>query len=325
MFNKVLKQVGLARKLPPLPAAHPDRCLGDRQAKTLKLQLGKGEWRAVRDTLSKTRDAGMRSFLIGVAADSVGNTKPGWVDEWSEAHPNEALTWTVRGALSFDAAGKARGGAKSVDTTDQQWGEMGDLMSVAQQQLNRAMDLDPSDPVPCGTLLWIAIAANEPPEVRQQLYDEARHRAGGTWFALDRTMLTGLTKKWGGSHEQMFAFARTQAGASKQGTAFPALIIEAHYERMLYSIHWEHAIQKPSEYFARPALKNEIVGVAEKVEGLAGPEAISVANFLSFAFWAMGDLATAHRWLQRTQAIEAHPWTPQLRALATKQVNAAVS
>ena len=324
MFNKILKQVGLAKRLPPIPEARVDRCFGDRQARLLKHQLQKEEWRPARDTIARTRDVGVRSFLIKVCAYSVGDSKPKWIEEWTDAYPDEGLTWVVRGSLSFDAAGKARGSAQAIDTSDQQWDEMHDLTSIAHQQLDRAIALDPSDPIPWSRLLWVAIATSEPAELRQTLYGEGRRRSG-PWFDLDRVMLTSLTKKWGGSHEKMFAFARRTAGDAKAGTMFPALIIEAHYERMLYALHWDHTIQAASEYFREPSLKPEINGVAQKIEGAGGTDAIYVANLLSYAFWAMGDMQNAHLWLQRTNAIQSHPWTEKLRSLATRKVNEALS
>lgn len=305
------------KKLPPLGSFREDVTRGFPPARMAKHRLETGDWRAARETLLGLTDPAARHLATGVVAEVAAKGPATWLEEWTTQYAHEGLTWLIRGSVSFHAAARARGSAKAVDTSDNQWREMLELNDIAQEQLNRAISLDPNDPVPWFHLLWIAMTVSEPNEAKQGLYAEGVKR--GSFYDFERARLLSLAKKWGGSHEAMLQFARTHPKFS------PMLVAEAHYERALYAIHWDHTIQRASEYFAQPAVKSEIAAVAAKVGDVPGPNEASVANLMSYVTFMTDDVKTARVWFERAKGIRTHPWEEKLHTIVIRKVNELLS
>jgi hypothetical protein len=118
-------------------------------------------------------------------------------------------------------------------------------------------------------------------------------------------LLDALTEKWRGSHEEMFAFARTLC---ERNSGYGSLVALAHAERWFAA---EGAEQR--EYFAKPDVREEILAAYGRDALLAAHEldyfALMARSVYAFAFWQMKDRARSSDELERVgRYITEKPW-----------------
>ncbi|MEO3744006.1 DUF4034 domain-containing protein [Plantactinospora sp. B5E13] len=243
-----------AAATPPAPPIDKDR--GDPAARHLRTALERRDWVTARDFLNTVTHPDDRAFYLGICAgvDDVQD----WIEEWIKAEPHSTLPLLVRGCHAVYWAWEARGGATASNTSQRQFEGFFDRLRLAENCLDEVVERDPDD-----TTAWTFLVTSA--RGRQVGRDEAMHRFDQvvrrhpTHQVAHQQMLQFLCRKWSGSTEEMFDFARTAAEKAPVGSLLPELVVVAHIE------HW---LDLPSEekdpYIMSPQVRAELRAAAGK-------------------------------------------------------------
>ncbi|GIF73423.1 DUF4034 domain-containing protein [Asanoa siamensis] len=190
-----------------------------------------GDWRMARDLLaSAAGDDDRRSRYVGVFAESaLGPTAPGrpvedatWVDAWARAEPDNADALLVRGRSLITRAWEVRGGGWASSVSKKQWAEFHRLLALAVPVYERAVALAPADPLPWAHRILLGTAQKAKHDEMERCWAELVARDPGHVEGHSLKLMY-LCRKWHGSHQKMFAFARTAAAAAPDGS--PLLVL----------------------------------------------------------------------------------------------------
>jgi hypothetical protein len=301
--------MGLLRRRAPATTGYaPQPTLGDETAARLLAGLERGAWQPVRDLLQTVTDND-REFYVTVVTEVPG--WPPWLDDWSAAEPDDALPTLVRGAHGIQWAWEARGDGLATTVEEDTWALFHQRLAQAEADLSRAARSDPADPSPWVYALSSAMGLGLGLEELRSRFNEAVARCPGHRAAHNR-LLMGLTKKWGGSHEEMFDFARSTSAKSPEGSPLHTLVAEAHIERWL-GFRIDNDREGADRYWAQEAVWKEI-GEAARLS-VFSPQLRRYRRTLwdfsifAFCFWRTGQKDLA-RWLfQNIGTVNSdHPW-----------------
>jgi hypothetical protein len=290
-------------------AATVDPARGNARAFKLRAQLAQGEWADTHAFLDSARDPATRAFFVSVLADWPG--RPEWLDAWCAARPGSAAPWLVRGVHTIGWAWEARGAGLASTVEGHAWPTFVGRLQAAVQDLAHAAQIDPRDPTPWVWRISAAIGLGEDLDMRRALFEEARRRDPHNYAAHVR-MLTGLTKKWGGSHDAMFAFVRASTENAPAGSPLHSLLALAHLERCIaYSI--ERHAKAVAVYFRTRAVRADIeaawansIGSPRHVPAL---DDVERHNLYGFLFWQALDPRKAARALKAAGGVVTEsPW-----------------
>ncbi|TXS19810.1 hypothetical protein EAO68_01415, partial [Streptomyces sp. wa22] len=115
-------------------------------------------------------------------------------------------------------------------------------------------------------------------------------------------------EKWGGSHEEMHAFARSSAFAAPGGALLGQLVAVAHLE------HWLALDSGPdSRYIGRPEVVASLGEAADHSirhpEFVQGRGWLQVYNTFAMAFSLAGDVTSARECFRATEGrVTEFPW-----------------
>lgn len=247
--------------------------------------LDQGDIEPLRSALSRaarSRDWDLRGYYVYAAGlGEHVELYARWVKREpgsSEAHlmRAEALArrgYDVRGSDTFD----------TVSARDA--GTFATLTERARISYLEAARLDPDDPAPWAGLLLTGTSLGMPLSEAWELYAEAAERHPGNWVAAE-AMLRATCRKWGGSHEVMFEFAREAAEGAPLGDPRNALIALAHFERWMYFAWFDDDRGAGARHCADPGVQAEVEAALMEAFGPAPLSAIGVARArLSAATW----------------------------------------
>jgi hypothetical protein len=131
-------------------------------------------------------------------------------------------------------------------------------LESARKDVEHAILLNPSDPVPHSEMLTIARGMQLEKGLVLEHLEHARRLSPELWEPHVRTLFF-LCEKWQGSHEEMFEFARSTSNSAVDGSGLHALIACAHIERWLYFDAFEGNRAEADQYWQQPNVKNEII------------------------------------------------------------------
>lgn len=102
-----------------------------------------------------------------------------------------------------------------------------------------------------------------------------------------RQMLQFVCKKWFGSHEEMFGFARSVSDSEPAGSALHELPIFAHVERWVeFSVGDLQELKSRDDYLHDPAVRAELTAATDRLGPLltGDPDgrSITARNMLAF-------------------------------------------
>jgi hypothetical protein len=212
------------------PALAIDKSMGDPGAARLQVWLAQRSWRATRDFLTAVYDPDDRAFYVSACADVDGVQE--WIDEWLAAEPHSTLPLLVRGAHAVNWAWHARGGKTADHTSQDQFREFFRRLRLAENCLDEVVERDPDDTTAWAFLIRSARGRQVDRAEAQRRFDAVVKRRPHHRMAHEQ-MLQYLCKKWFGSHEEMFDFARSAATKAPAGSPLGALVATAHIERWL--------------------------------------------------------------------------------------------
>jgi hypothetical protein len=263
-----------------------------------------GDWQGLRAILAAEREPARRWRYAHIAAEGLGER----VAQWVEAEPGTADAWLVAGLAAISRGAQIRGAAKAEDTPEEVWDPFHECMEEAAEALGRASELAASDPLPHAGLLSVAIPLGAPIEERVTIFEEAR-RLAPALLAPHIGIVTGLAKKWGGSHEQMFDVARRSVAEAPGGSAIPAVLPLAHVERWLYLVHWEHDEPASRAYFRRAEVLRDVRDCHRRCARVEENSKRWVANVFAFCFYLADDARAARREFEKAEGLYTGlPW-----------------
>lgn len=165
------------------------------------------------------------------------------LDEWVAATPSSFVPLAARGVYHVDAGWRARGEKDAKDTTPEQFAAMEREHVAARSDLERAAALRPKLVSAWRGLIEVANAAGDHDAVRRAYTDGVR--ASPRSFLLRVARMGTLKPQWGGSYEEMEAFARAEAARAKESPRLALLPGYVELERCkdLHRHHqWDDAL-----------------------------------------------------------------------------------
>lgn len=290
-----------------LPRVREDETLEIPAIQAVQKHARQGQWQKVRDALAAEKDSFLRTKYFDVCSGTEGVEK--WLDVWLAREPDNGDAWILAGKMSIARGSEIRGAAKAEDTPDEAWDPFHELMRKAEDELVRAIELRPDDPLPWVELITTSMVLGESIEERVSRFEHALLR-DDSLHTPHTVIMYALTEKWGGSHDLMFEIARRSTETAPPGTAIPAVIAYAHIERWVYIRHWEKDEARKHSYFAEPAVLDEI-RAAHALCGELDHEALRiwVANVFAFCFYYAGEAALAREEFRKAGGVfSGLPW-----------------
>jgi len=274
---------------PAQPALVVDPTLGDPAAAQLRAWLTQRDWPAARDFLSSVTDPDDRAFYLSIAADTPGVEQ--WIGQCVAAEPHSTLPLLVQGARAVYWAWDARGEKRAEYTSQEQFREFFRRLRFAENCLDEVVERDPEDVTAWSFLVTSARGRQVDRAEAQRRFDEVVKRHPYHHMAHEQ-MLQYLCRKWFGSHEEMFAFARSAAAESPPGSPLGELVATAHIERWLDLPSGEDAA-----YMTQPEVVAELHRAADhsirSPYYRPRPGWPAVHNVFAFAFCLAGEWAAA--------------------------------
>ncbi|MFD0380778.1 hypothetical protein [Streptomyces sp. NPDC127112] len=278
---------------------------GDPAVTRIREAAEAADWAGVRNGLTAHPEAADRSWLLWVVGDTAGVER--WIHDAVEAEPDPALPLLVAGARYISWGWEARTGARAADVSREQFEVFHERLRQAEEWLYRAAELEPSWVSPWHFLQVSGRGLQVGPAVARRRFEAVVRRAPFHLRA-HQQQLQQVCKKWGGSHEEMHAFARGAMLAAPQGSPLGQLVALAHIE------HWLSLDDGPDgEYMRRPETAASLLEAAERSvlhpDAEPGSGLVQVCNSFALAFSLAGAKEPARRCFELTRdTVTEFPW-----------------
>ncbi|UWP85648.1 DUF4034 domain-containing protein [Dactylosporangium fulvum] len=178
--------------------------------------------------------------------------------EWVAAEPQDSLRALVQGAAGVQWAWDARGSRFARFTRRSQFQEFHRRLVLVERTLWEVVAVDEADPAPWTFLVTSARGLQvSRVEAQRRFAGAVRHAPFNN--VAHAQMLQYLCGKWFGSHDEMFAFARSAAETAPTGSLLPALIAIAHLERWMAL-----TAEEDWSYMRHPEVRAELRVAAER-------------------------------------------------------------
>lgn len=177
-------------------------------------------------------------------------------------------TWLLAGSTFIEEAWAIRGHGWASSVGEDRFRMFFATLRKAIAPLHEAAEGLPQDAVPWAEMQRAALGLQADREELDAVWREITSRTQ-TLYPAYYTRLQILAKKWGGSHEEMLAFARLSVDAAPHGDPIAAMIPLAHFEVLLADqnelINNKHTIRAamlPNTYFSK--VRAEVDTAADK-------------------------------------------------------------
>ena len=273
----------------------------------------RGEWRPAAALLAATADADVRADRLRLLAQA--SLQDGqWVEEWFAATPADPAATAVRAELALHRAWSARGAAHAEQTPDDALQAFWTGLAQAQRLAERAVELDPADPMPWVTLVEMArgqqVDQAEFERRVEGLFERAPGHAHGA-----HAVLQAVCAKWMGSTEMMFGTARGLAAEAPAGSATCLLPVMAHVEQFLALAEGPGGPAAGSRHMESGATRTEIRACVQR--WTTGPDGgprpggrLFGHNLVAYAGWLAEDAELARPHLEAIgRSMTAFPWS----------------
>lgn len=240
-----------------LPPAVLDPIFGDPDAQRVRADLEAGRFDAVESFMSTVTHPDDRTFYAHVLSEWVG--KPAWVDAWLSQSPRSATANLICGMHGVLWAWEARGYGYGDSVGEEARQLFSDRLLTADVILERATELDPTDPTPWALMLRSAYGLGLDEEEHRRRFTQAVHLAPEHRFA-HSSLMKSLCAKWYGSHDLMFRFVSSATSQVGLGSPVHTLVAEAHIERWLDMLGEDEA--QAAAYWTRPVVRSAITHAA---------------------------------------------------------------
>ncbi len=198
-------------------------------AQARDLAVNTGQWEPAADLLAGTAggDWDRRGAVANTLATAAVQQAP-WLDAWLEARPEDPGAHVVVAWTTVQRAWHARGHGRASATGESAFDAFFRILEEALPLAHRAVRTAPDDPTPWVVLTWLSIGRQDGREVLDDRWAELvgrdpQNRLGHI------ARLQCVSRKWSGSHEEMYDFARSATAPPWA----PALPLQAHAEYTL--------------------------------------------------------------------------------------------
>lgn len=189
-----------------------------------------------------------------ISADSQVQTETFMV--WLEEDPSD-IAYALTGNAMIRDSWAIRGTRRAEHVASESWEPFHDGLRIAEEVLWEGVRQYPKSPEPWVGLVTIARGLGHGLTEVHKRFSEAHKRAP---FRSDicAAMFQGVCEKWGGSHAEMFNFARWVDLNAPADSPARSLVPLAHFERVIAG---DSDGLLPSEYFVEPEVSDELVRV----------------------------------------------------------------
>jgi len=222
-----------------------DEGLGDPQLQRILKDLKNyGNFQSANQTLQQLRQGlwNERSLVCDAVAKQ-GTSYLYSLDARCADEPGSPIWHLLRGITYIASASNAR----EDGTSDKE------QLLLAEKDLLKVIELDPEDPTPYANLLALCRRMNRSRELAEEYFEAAIKRDPQHWEA-HLHMLMLKTAKWGGSHEDMFEFARS---AAVRDPSLAVLLMMAHIEYWVYCFFFDNKKGGAEQYLQRTDVQKE--------------------------------------------------------------------
>ncbi|GAB2756372.1 hypothetical protein [Streptomyces bullii] len=287
------------------PVAQVQQDSGDPDVGRVREAAGAADWATVREVLEARPESEDRTELLWAVGDTTG--VEGWIAEVVEAEPQAPLPRLVAGIRHISWAWEARTAARAKDVSREQFEVFHDRLRTAERWLYEVAEREPQWTSPWYGLQITGRGLQVGQATARRRF-EATVRRDPHHLGAHQQQLQQICAKWGGSHEEMHAFAREAAFGAPGGTLLGQLVAVAHIE------HWLDLDSGPdAEYMGRPEVAASLREAAD--HSFRHPDFVrrgawnQVLNTFAMAFSLAGDRAAARECFHATEGrVTEFPW-----------------
>jgi hypothetical protein len=198
-----------------------------------------------------------RAFYVDLTGEHLTNAKN--IETLSDTPIGNLL----KGNVAINLAWKARGGGQADTVSKEGWNLFFKHLNYAGRYLLRAGEQDKEDPTPFAFLQTVAMGLQLDHKIAEAWLNEAIKRDATNQQAHFRHLFL-LCKKWGGSHEDMFAFARATVKKIPPDSTLNSIIYLAFQENLLYFKAFENNPQSAKALLLDKWVREESIAIYEK-------------------------------------------------------------
>jgi hypothetical protein len=270
-----------------------------------------GSWQPAAALLAATVDADVRADRLRQLAMAAQHDSQ-WVEEWFAATPGDAAATAVRAELALHRAWAARGADLAERTSGSQFQAFSTGLAQAQRLAERAIGLDPADPVPWLTLVEMSRGQGVDQEEFERRVAGMFERAPGLTQGAHAVLQT-VCAKWMGDTDLMFATARELAAEAPAGSATCLLPLMAHVEHHLALVTGPAGPVGAARHMESGATRTELRACVQRwTQGADGPRPggrLYGHNLAAYAFWLAEDAEAARPHLVAIgRSVTEYPW-----------------
>ncbi|MFJ6940492.1 hypothetical protein [Streptomyces sp. NPDC101132] len=287
------------------PVASLDEDSGDPELPRIRAAAAAADWATVRAVLGASTEDGNRAALLWAVADTAGVER--WIAGAIAAEPGAALPRLVGGFRQISWAWEARTSALAQHVSREQFRTFHERLRTGEQWLYEAAELEPARPDPWYGLQTTGRGLQVGQEIARRRF-EATVRRSPHHVGAHNQQLQQVCEKWGGSHEEMHAFARASVFGAPAGTRLGGLVPDAHIEQWLRLDSGDDAA-----YMRRPAVRESLHAAADHSyrhpDCVRGRSWIGMLNAFAMAFSLAGDRDAARECFEATEGrVTKSPW-----------------
>lgn len=287
------------------PGARLEKDSGDPDVARVREAAVAADWACVRDLLQARPESRDRTGLLWAIGDTAGVER--WIGDVLRTEPASALALTVAGIRYVSWGWEARTSARAKDVSREQFEVFHSRLRQAEEWLYGAAELEPGWTSPW-YVLQVTGRGLQVGQVMARRRFEATVRRDPYHLGAHTQLLQQICKKWGGSHEEMHAFARDSVLKAPGGTPLGRLVPDAHIEE------WLSLDSGPdAAYMRRPEVAESLRQAAD--HSFRHPDFVpegswlGLLNSFAMAFSLAGDRASARECFQATQGrVTESPW-----------------
>lgn len=289
----------------PAPAFKPQFAPDflSQDASAFQQQAARGDFSALRQFLAKNRqtpDWQDRYFILDVVAPSIA---PRSLDPLCAIESKAADLALMQGAHFFDLVSKARG-AKTADKTNElQMNQAAQFIKASLASLNRAKQLDLSDPTPHVFAMRCFQVFSDLHTNLHQAYQQAIG-VSPDYVPAHFVMVNAQSEKWGGSHAQSLQVARSAMSHAKPGSDAASCLFLAHILVWQHAVLFEKNRKRADAYLQDASVSQELHAAFEKwirPPYQARRSSVPYLHHAAFWFYQAGDRARLQQALAFTK------------------------
>lgn len=213
--------------LRPRAAVNDDRA--QLIGKRLLAKIEQGAYQEIERHLAAATDENRERLIFGFACNE--GAVPA-ASRWAQAMSRSATAHTVLGASLIVSGWKIRGDSYADQVDADAWAPFLERLGGAEEPLLMAADLDKTSADPLAWLIHAETGGNGDRKKLERLFAAAISRSPLHWPSHYK-YFAASTEKWGGSHREMFTFARTTSARAPRGNILHCLIPAAYCEYQL--------------------------------------------------------------------------------------------